>query len=191
MMNNPINTQTKKSNPVNTVQHSNLRNNSVFNPQVHDNHFINVFKKLVLQDLDTLEVKKASNPIHIKNGIQSLTKRSDIVIRPADKGGGVVVQSKTQYQMEINRQLQDKDTYTKLLSNPTNQYKKELEKLIHLGIKKEILNKKESQYLIPETCRIPIIYTVPKIHKDKINPPGRPIVNGIESLTARMGEYLD
>ncbi|XP_040178228.1 uncharacterized protein LOC120910536 [Rana temporaria] len=148
-------------------------------------------KCFMLQDLDTLEVKKASNPIHIKNGIQSLTKRSDIVIRPADKGGGVVVQSKTQYQMEINRQLQDKDTYTKLLSNPTNQYKKELEKLIHLGIKKEILNKKESQYLIPETCRIPIIYTVPKIHKDKINPPGRPIVNGIESLTARMGEYLD
>lgn len=103
----------------------------------------------------------------------------------------MVIQSKEQYKTEINRQLEDVDTYTKLLGNPLNQYKKELKKLVHLGVKKEILNKKESQYLIPEMCRTPIIYTVPKLHKNKINPPGRPIVNGIESLTARLGEYLD
>lgn len=36
-----------------------------------------------------------------------------------------------------------------------------------------------------------MIYTVPKIHKNKENPPGRPIVNGINSVTARLGEYID
>ncbi|XP_040183666.1 uncharacterized protein LOC120916795 [Rana temporaria] len=30
-----------------------------------------------------------------------------------------------------------------------------------------------------------------KIHKSKDQPPGRPIVNGIESLTSRMGQYID
>lgn len=86
-----------------------------------------------------------------------LTKRKDIVIRPADKGGGVVIQSKEQYQKEIDRQLHDESTYVKLLGNPTTQYKKELEKLVHLGIKKDILHKKESKFLIPESCRIPVI----------------------------------
>lgn len=127
----------------------------------------------------------------MKRGIESLRKRKELVIRPADKGGGVVLQSKEKYMAEIDRQLGDGNTYQQLRSNPTSTNKKELEKLIHLGTKKGILNKKEAKYLIPESCRIPVLYTVPKIHKDKENPPGRPIVNGIDSLTARMGQYVD
>lgn len=79
--------------------------------------------------------------------------------------------------------MQDETTYLKLLNNPIIKYKKELEKMVHLGTKMDILNKKEAKYLNPESCRIPVIYTIPKIHKDKENPQGRPIVNGIDSLT--------
>lgn len=53
------------------------------------------------------------------------------------------------------------------------------------------MNKKETKYLQPNVCRIPFIYTLPKIHKDKIKPPGRLIVNGINSVGARIGEYID
>ena len=188
---NPIKYGSSTLTPTNPIQHSTLRNNSVFNPQVSNNPNIEVFKKLVLQDLDGLKLKKASDPIHLKKGMQSLKKRKDIVIRPADKGGGVVVLSKEQYNTELLRQLEDTETYTKLLGNPTSKYKEQLKQLIHLGVKGDILNKKESVFLLPEVCRIPIIYIIPKIHKDKVNPPGRPIVNGIDSLTARMGQYLD
>lgn len=113
------------------------------------------------------------------------------MVRPADKGGPVALQSIEQYKNELNRQLHDETMYVKLLGNPTNKYKKELELLVDLGTKKGILNPKESKYLIPEACRIPIIYTVPKIHKCKENSPGRPIVHGIDSLTSRLGQYLD
>lgn len=102
---------------------------------MHHNQHTEVFRKLVLQDLDAQKLKKVSDPIHIKRGYKTLTKRKDIVIRPADKGGGVVIQSKEQYQEEINRQLQDETTCTKLLGNPTIQYKKELEKIVNLGTK--------------------------------------------------------
>lgn len=51
--------------------------------------------------------------------------------------------------------------------------------------------RKKAKYLIPETFWIPIIYSVPKIHKDKDDPPPRPIVNGIESIATRMGQYID
>lgn len=143
---------------------------------------------MVLQDLDQLKIKKVHDPIHIRKGIHTLTARKDIVIRPADKAGGVVIQAKQKYQEEIDRQLQATSTYVKLLGNPTTQCRKEMEKIVHLVIKKNILNTKEAKYLIPESCRIPVIYTIWKIHKDKENPPGRPIVNGIDSLIARMGQ---
>lgn len=34
-------------------------------------------------------------------------------------------------------------------------------------------------------------YTLPKIHKDAQLPPARPIVNGIGSITATLGEFFD
>ena len=40
-------------------------------------------------------------------------------------------------------------------------------------------------------CQVPIIYTVPKVHKDPLKPPGRPIINGIQSINLRLGEYVD
>lgn len=56
---------------------------------------------------------------------------------------------------------------------------------------KSLLNSKEAKYLQPNTCRILIIYTLPKIHKDKEKPPGRPIVNRITLVGAKIGEYID
>lgn len=111
ILSNPPTTGMKIPRIVSEMEQSTLRKNSLYNPQVSDNHHIEVFKKLVLQDLDTLKLKKVSDPIHINIGIQTLTKRKDIVIWPADKGGGVVIQLKEQYQNEIDRQLQDESTY--------------------------------------------------------------------------------
>lgn len=54
-----------------------------------------------------------------------------------------------------------------------------------------VITKKEKMYLCPSLNRVPTIYTVPKIHKDPVKPPARPIVNGIESITARIGQHLD
>lgn len=52
-------------------------------------------------------------------------------------------------------------------------------------------NPKEKRYLNPSTCRIPVIYTLPKIHRNPLIPSACPIINGIGSVTSRLGEYLD
>lgn len=116
---------------------------------------------------------------------------NNVVVRPADKGGAIVVLSKEYYNNELQGQLNDQNTYIKLRGNPTREYKSELQELILKGSKKNILTKKEEKYLLPDTCRVPIIYTIPKLHKDQKNPPGRPIINGIHSINARLGEYVD
>ncbi|CAI9624404.1 unnamed protein product, partial [Staurois parvus] len=82
-------------------------------------------------------------------------------------------------------------TYLPLSKDPTSQFKKDLVALVKKGKDNKILNKKEALYLVPDVCRLPVIYTLPKIHKDPLNPPGRPIVNGIQSVMSRMGQYID
>lgn len=48
-----------------------------------------------------------------------------------------------------------------------------------------------ANYLDPSACRTPIIYFLLKFHKDATRPPERPIVNGIESVSACLGQYID
>lgn len=95
------------------------------------------------------------------------------------------------YKGEMNRLLEDSDTYRLLTSNPSKSVREELERIIQYGIDNQLLSKNEAEYLFPTVSKIPVIYYLPKIHKNSINPPGRPIVSGIKSLTSRLGEYID
>lgn len=66
-----------------------------------------------------------------------------------------------------------------------------MESIIQYGADHKLLSRHEAKYLVPAASKIPVIYYLPKIHKNSSNPPGRPIVSGIESLTFRLGEYID
>lgn len=51
--------------------------------------------------------------------------------------------------------------------------------LLAVGCDSHLINKKEKEFLVSVTHRIPIIYYLQKVHKSLNNPPGRPIVSGI------------
>lgn len=42
-----------------------------------------------------------------------------------------------------------------------------------------------------KNSKLPIYYHLPKIHKDITNPPGRPIIASINSLTSHVSKYID
>lgn len=91
----------------------------------------------------------------------------------------------------MNRILNDEDTYQPLNADPSKLYKERLELIVQQGMENKLLNKREAKYLVPMVSKIPVIYYLPKVHKNSVEPPGRPIVSGIESLTSRLGEYID
>lgn len=91
----------------------------------------------------------------------------------------------------MNRILTEQDTYFPLGNNLTQKYKKELQVIVDKCFERGILNKKEKFYLIPVAPHIPVIYYLPKVLNNPLNPPGQPIINGIDSVTSRIGRYID
>ena len=64
--------------------------------------------------------------------LKNLNKRKDIVIKPADKGGAVVVWRSDLYQQEAFRQLSDKSFYAKVDKDLTLTNQKLVKKLFKM-----------------------------------------------------------
>lgn len=69
--------------------------------------------------------------------------------------------------------------------------KKKLKSFVKKGEERGILTRKEAIFLTPEAAKTLVIYFVPKIHKSQTNPPGRPIISGIDSLFMWLWSYID
>ena len=65
---------------------------------------------------------------NLTNGEQKtpkeLSKRDDIIIINADKGGAIIIMDIDKYISEAQRQLNDKNNYKELQTNPTLQHNK-------------------------------------------------------------------
>jgi hypothetical protein len=90
------------------------------------------FLNCVTQDaLDFSPVSKLSNLTRKQQqAIKSLQNNKEIVIKPADKGGAIVIWNKTDYLAEAYRQLGRRDHYEILQSDPTVKYTKEVMGLV-------------------------------------------------------------
>lgn len=75
--------------------------------------------------------------------MDQLCENKEIIIRPAEKGGGIVILNKTDYLRELDHLVGDVDTYVPLPADPRSTYKNILENTVERGFKSGILNKKE------------------------------------------------
>ena len=111
---------------------------------------------------------------------QNLKTRDDIVIKPADKGGAVVVRRTDLYKQEAFRQLDDTKFYAKVNKDLTQANQK---------IVKDTVNKLILEQKLPSTARNLFVtmpktstfYLKPKIRKP--NNPGRPIISACSCPT--------
>lgn len=123
--------------------------------------------------------------------LSSLAARKEITIKPADKGGSIVIMNTVQYEREILRQLADPSVYKCLETNPTSRVMNRIKQVVSQAVQNNVTDTTTQTYLIADHPVTPIIYVLPKIHKDPINPPGRPIVSSTASVTMPLAKYLD
>ena len=120
--------------------------------------------------------------------LKNLSKRKDIIVKAADKGGALVVWRADLYQKEALRQLSDPSFYAKVDKDLTSTNQQIVKSTINDLIVKQELPATATNLVIT-TPRTSCIYFLPKIHKP--NNPGRPIVSACSCPTELISSYLD
>lgn len=161
-------------------------------------HPIETYLNLVKNDLNILRFEDEHRPLVQPNltrveidALKELTENRKITIKPADKGGGIVIMDITAYIQEAHRQLNDTEVYFKLSNDPKSEFEGELLRLVDQAYKNDVIDDKRKDFLIVQNPITLILYLLPKIHKTLINPPGRPIVSGRGSLFNNVSIFLD
>ena len=123
--------------------------------------------------------------------IRELKDNNKIVIKPADKGSAVVILNREDYLAEGYRQLSDIQFYQKVDIDLTEQHRKEVQEFISELYTAGEIDISVSRYLTDKECRTSRLYLLPKIHKGKNPPPGRPIVSANGCPTERISQLVD
>lgn len=102
-----------------------------------------------------------------------------------------MVMDTANYIAEIERQLSDTEVYKVLPGDPKWEFERNIQQIVLNAKDDGLIDESLSHYLIIKHPKTPALYVLPKIHKTLINPPGRPIVSGRESLFKDIGIFLD
>lgn len=143
-------------------------------PALSLNANIDLFLKMVTREFQSIPMGIGQDNCSIKQrkAIKELSAMSNILIKPASKGGNVVIWPVQMYEKEAMRQLKTVTCYKKLTFNPMSKFRDELQKFLYGGIDKGIITPKQMKYLLLDDPKTPTLYMLPKVHKDTNNPPG-------------------
>ena len=94
-----------------------------------------------------------------------LSNDKSITIKPADKGGPIVIMDTEIYEMECLKTLSDPNVYEELPSEPNPEYRDTIDETIDDLLSEEIITDFEAEQM-KEGTHTPSFYGLPKIHKD-------------------------
>ncbi|CAJ0941960.1 unnamed protein product [Ranitomeya imitator] len=123
--------------------------------------------------------------------LQILREDKNIIIKPADKGGAIVVMDRADYIKEAYRQLGDSTVYIKLSRDPINDIRNDISSILRTYLDLGVIDSKTKDFLIKANPVTPVLYLLPKVHKSLVNPPGRPIIAATESILSPISIFLE
>ncbi|KAM9319580.1 Fanconi anemia group B protein [Gastrophryne carolinensis] len=145
----------------------------------------------VIERLNTKGIRPKNFTSQQKAALKELEKNSDLIFKQADKGGNIVLMTRTQYEQMCNKILDNKEWYKKLQMTKLLEDEVEYNHILNATREHNIITKQTWEFLQVDKPTTQTFYTLPKIHKSPKNPPGRPIVLGMGSLTSKASEYVD
>ena len=124
-----------------------------------------------------------------RNDCRQLSRRTDIIIKSADKGSGTVVMDRDWYITECLRQLNDSKFYKTLDTDITGDLQKRIQVYAERMHRDDIIDEYTKRFLIQSNPKAGRFYVLPKIHKQ--GNPGRPIVSSNGHPTERIPQFVD
>ena len=173
-------------------QHREFKNKSTFNP--NGPLPLESFALANETAIAKIKCQSPNNSNITKEERLALTKlklNKDITIKKADKGSSVVIQNTSDYIRETTKLLSVTDHYRMDNTCQTDKHNEMItNELDHMLIHEEI-TELTFDYLANASPRTPMLYTQPKIHKQVLPPPCRPIVSGNDSASERISKFVD
>ncbi|XP_073416057.1 uncharacterized protein [Dendrobates tinctorius] len=126
-----------------------------------------------------------------KQALNSIHSNKNIIIKPADKGGALVVMNYIDYNKEVNRQLSDTSTYGIIPRDSVSTITHKIRDLTKTYLDRHMIDQKTASFLVNPHPITPVFYILPKIHKSLENPPGRPIVASTDSVLSPLSIFLE
>lgn len=123
--------------------------------------------------------------------LKSLQQNKNITIKPSDKGGNLVIMDNCQYESMVMAIVRNREWYRKVSPNHLTLTTTRYQHLIGSAYQKGLINKNTWEFLNVTSHQKPTLYALPKIHKNPIKPPGRPIVSGNGCLTETASQLID
>ncbi|XP_077118798.1 uncharacterized protein LOC143774899 [Ranitomeya variabilis] len=154
---------------------------------------VDLFVQLVTKDFQGIpkHIYKDNLTAEERGRLRVLQDLGDVVFKPADKGGNVVVWPNSMYEKEAYRQLNNKVCYKKLTFNPLSAFSKQLGDIVKQARDAGTITNELASALLTSDSTIPTFYLLPKIHKDTKTPPGRPIISGRGNYLEKVNQWID
>ncbi|MES9884726.1 MAG: GIY-YIG nuclease family protein [Sedimenticola sp.] len=168
-----------------------MKKKSNFTPAAGRDRWLDTYLEVVKEDI--IRGLKTTTKNNLtkdeENAMRELLMDDSIVIRPADKGSGVVVIDTVDYTKQLIHEVQDSDTYTRVNEDLTKQINTKVRKLVNRMYKEGSINSDVRHYLLPSTVQPGQLKGNPKIHKS--GNPLRTIVSGIGTPTEKIAEVAE
>lgn len=169
-----------------------LKPKSRFMPPRNTSSAVITFGELVMRDFMVLSSPYNDNLSRAeRQALQEIASWEDVIIKPSDKGGNIVIWPRVMYLTEALKQLNDRSCYKKLPSDPSIHYRSLYNGLITDGFQTGLISKSEHKSLLNLVSVTPTFYMLPKVHKNLQKPPGRPIVSGNGNLCEKASQFID
>ncbi|XP_043913193.1 uncharacterized protein LOC122789818 [Protopterus annectens] len=123
--------------------------------------------------------------------LKELTTNDKFRVMKPDKGGGVVVMTKTDYLNKMTIMLSDGDTYEKVSKYEMCRANTKVDWHLYELLVDGMIDKDEYDYFMVEFPITPSIFGIPKIHKNTNNKPFRPTVSARGSKMEAVAHYID
>ena len=121
--------------------------------------------------------------------MRELLYDDSIVIRPSDKSSGVVILNREDYELEIEKELKNAETYKAVEKDLTQKNENKVKKLIENLFKRGVIDNDMRKYLLPKGTCPGKVQANPKLHKK--NHSVRTIINGRNHPTEKIAEIVE
>ena len=166
---------------------------SDWEPPVQPSVALETFLKEVKLELAEIKLDRPKDNLSFgeRKALRELSCDKSIILKKADKGSTTVIMSREDKINEGQVLLDDINNYRPLEKPMVETTAKKVNQLIKSLLQGNHIDEMTAKWLslAPNPPRIPVFYTLTKIHKP--TPVGRPIISGCDGPTERLSSFVD